>query len=208
MSDGSFNLPSTDANPASQGVYLVIAHREADRAQIMAGLPQGAIVHLAPAEENRALPAQVETVRPDMLIGACEVPDDTLLAAFRMISEASPLPVVLFTEKDRTQMAHRALAAGVSAYIVNGLTAERILPVTQVARERFRMTAALHQELRKSREELAARKVIERAKGLLMERRGMSEQAAYEAMRRLAMSKARPLREIAELILSVSDILP
>lgn len=208
MSDGSFDAPPPDTRAAAPGVYLIIADREADRAQIMAGLPPDAQVYLAPAEGNMALPGQVDAHRPDILIGACEVPDDTLLAAFRTISEASPLPVILFTEKDAGRMAQRALAAGVSAYIVNGLSPERVLPVTQVARERFRMTAALHMELKKSREELAARKVIERAKGLLMERRGLSEQAAYEAMRRLAMTRARPIREIAETILSVSDILP
>lgn len=188
--------------------YLVIANRETDRAQIMAGLPAGAQVFLTPADEINALRERVEAYRPDVLIGACEVPDEPLLAAFQGVAEAAPLPIILFAEKDRSQMAQRALAAGVSAYIVNGLSADRVMPVTEVARQRFRMTAALHLELKKSREELAARKVIERAKGLLMERRGLSEQAAYEAMRRLAMTKARPLREIAELILSVSDILP
>lgn len=208
MPDGAFEAPAPDTQTAHPGVYLIIADREADRAQILAGLPAGAQIHLAPAEEIVALPGLVETHHPDILIGACEVLNDTLLAAFRTIAEASPLPVILFTEKDAGQMAQRALAAGVAAYIVNGLSADRIPPVTQVARERFRMTAALHLELKRSREELAARKVIERAKGLLMERRGLSEQAAYEAMRRLAMTKARPIREIAELILSVSDILP
>lgn len=174
----------------------------------MAGLPANAHILFAEALDHFPLIQQVGAARPDLLIGACEIPDDALLKALRAVCEISPLPIVLFTERDAPHMAQHALAAGVSAYIVNGLSPERILPVTQVARERFRMTMALQSELQKSREELAARKVIERAKGVLMERRGLSEHAAYEAMRRQAMSKARPLREIAEMILSVSDILP
>lgn len=208
MSGGAFNFGHTDPRAPPPGMYLIVADRDADREAIIAGLPGGAKIHLATGEDYAALPHRVVASRPDILIGACEAPDEALLEAFGRISSASPLPVILFTEKDPGQMAQRALAVGVSAYIVNGLSASRVAPVMQVARERFRMTEALHLELKKSREELASRKVIERAKGLLMERRGLSEQAAYETLRRLAMTKARPMREIAELILSVSDILP
>ena len=202
MSGGAFNFGHTDPRAPAPGVYLIVANRDADREAIIAGLPRGAKIHLATGEDYASLPQRVVAIGPNILIGACEAPDAALLEAFGQIASATPLPVILFTEKDPGQMAQRALAVGVSAYIVNGLSASRI------ARERFRMTEALHLELKKSREELASRKVIERAKGLLMERRGLSEQAAYEAMRRLAMTKARPMREIAELILSVSDILP
>lgn len=208
MPNNGIGIRGTDEPAASPRVYLILAERDSDRERIIAGLPQDAEIHLADMGDQAALTVKLATCRPDVLICAYETPDNIPLAAFQAIGDTHPLPIILFTERDSGQMAQRVLAAGVSAYIVNALSADRVLPVTQVAIQRFRMMSALHSELKKSRDEIAARKIIERAKGVLMERRGLSEQAAYEAMRRLAMTKARPLREIADMILSVSDILP
>lgn len=185
---------------------LVVAEKPEPAGMIVTALaPDVAVLPGGPL--SGALVADVQAAAPDVLVISCEVPEPQLFAALEAISQSRPLPVVMFVDAGDPGLARRALQAGVSAYIVRGLTPERIRPVIEVAIERFRMTDALCRELQKSREDLAARKTIERAKGLLMERRGLSEREAYEAMRRLAMAQGRPLREVAEAILSVSGIL-
>jgi response regulator NasT len=116
-------------------------------------------------------------------------------------------PIVMFTESDDTDSMDAAMAAGVSAYIVAGLHSERIKPVLHVALARFRREQKLLDELSDTRHKLAERKVIERAKGLLMERQRFTEEQAYQKLRSMAMSKNLKLSEVAQRILDVEDLL-
>jgi len=202
-------LPSSKM-PAPSGprVFLLAGTADGWNAQVAAGLPPDATLHFALLEADQRLDEAVHALRPDMLILCCDLPSDGMFRTLGKIANEAPLPVVVFVAADRPNSARRALAAGVSAYIVNGLAPDRIRPVVEVAAERFRIITALQRELQKSRDDLAARKVIERAKGLLMERRGLNERGAYEAMRKLAMMQGRTLMEVAETVLSLSDILP
>ena len=100
-----------------------------------------------------------------------------------------------------------AIIAGVSAYIVAGLSAERIRPILDIAMARFEHEQALRQELAETKTELKDRKVIDRAKGLLMARQGLSEQAAFEKMRKTAMDKGLKLAEVAQRMIDVMDLL-
>jgi response regulator NasT len=100
-----------------------------------------------------------------------------------------------------------AMAAGVSAYIVAGLQTERIKPVLDVAIARFKQEEKLRAELADTRTKLADRKVMERAKGLLMKRHHLSEDEAYQKLRHLAMNKNLKLSEVAQRILDVEDLL-
>ena len=118
------------------------------------------------------------------------------------------MPIAVFVETDQNDIARRAIRAGASGYIVKGLAADRVATVVEVAIERFRLTDALLKELTKSKSDLEARKLIERAKGLLMEQRGVSEHAAYEALRKMAMARGKPVREIAETIVAIANMLP
>ena len=99
------------------------------------------------------------------------------------------------------------MAAGVSAYIVAGLQAERIEPVLNVALARFRQEQKLHDELADARHKLAERKIIERAKGMLMAHQSLSEEQAYQKLRSMAMNKKLKLADIAQRILDVEDLL-
>ena len=99
------------------------------------------------------------------------------------------------------------IAAGVSAYIVAGLAPDRIRPILDFAMARFQHEQGLRRELAEARSELAGRKVIERAKGLLMQRQGLSEPEAYEKLRRTAMDKGLKIAEVAQRILDVADLL-
>jgi response regulator NasT len=116
-------------------------------------------------------------------------------------------PIVLFTDDDDTSHVPDAIAAGVTAYVVAGLAPERVKPVLDVAMARFRHEESLRRELADARTELSDRKVIDRAKGLLMSRQGLSEEAAYARLRKAAMDKGLRLADVAQRILDVSDLL-
>lgn len=118
------------------------------------------------------------------------------------------VPILVFVDQGSREEMSRALKLGVSAFIVDGLEPERIPAILNVAEERHSLTLALRDELQKSREDLAARKTIERAKGLLMTKSGLSEQDVYDSMRRMAMTQGKPMREIAENVLAIFAIFP
>ena len=155
-----------------------------------------------------AVLAATDTHAVDVLIISRQLPDDSMIKAIEELSRARPMPIAVFVETDQNDIARRAIRAGASGYIVKGLAADRVATVVEVAIERFRLTDALLKELTKSKSDLEARKLIERAKGLLMEQRGVSEHAAYEALRKMAMARGKPVREIAETIVAIANMLP
>jgi response regulator NasT len=114
---------------------------------------------------------------------------------------------VLFTNDEDTTHVKDAVAAGVSAYIVAGLAPDRIRPILDVAMARFQHEQQLRRELADARSELQERKVIDRAKGLLMQRQGLSEKEAYEKLRKTAMDRGLKLGDVAQRILDVADLL-
>jgi response regulator NasT len=113
----------------------------------------------------------------------------------------------MFTNNSETQHVNDAVAAGVTAYIVAGLAPERIHPILTVAMARFKHEQALLAELDSARLELSERKVMDRAKGLLMQRQGLSEQEAYTRMRKAAMNKGMKLVEIAQQMIDMAELL-
>jgi response regulator NasT len=118
------------------------------------------------------------------------------------------VPVLVFVDQGSREEMSRALKLGVSAFIVDGLEPERVPAILNVAEERHALTLSLQDQLQKTQEDLAARKTIERAKGLLMTKSGLAEQEVYDSMRRMAMTQGKPLREIAENILAIFAIFP
>jgi response regulator NasT len=116
-------------------------------------------------------------------------------------------PIVCFTEDGDKEKMHAAIEAGVSAYVVAGLSADRVKAVLDVAMARFKVDQKLRDALSETRLKLAERKVIERAKGLLMERHHCTEDEAYRKLRTLAMGKNLKLGEVAQRILDVADLL-
>jgi response regulator NasT len=115
--------------------------------------------------------------------------------------------VVLFTDEDDRSIIREAVRSGVTAYIVDGLAAERVVPIVQVAVARFEDYQTLKTERDLAQQKLAERKVVERAKGILMSKRGMSEDEAYHALRKMAMEKKLRMGEVAERVISMADLL-
>lgn len=150
---------------------------------------------------------RLNQLQPDMIIVDAESEARDALEHVVMATRDARRPIVMFTNDNDTSHVKDAVAAGVSAYIVAGLSAERIRPILHVAMARFQHEQALRQELAATKSQLQDRKVIDRAKGMLMQRQGLSEQAAFEKMRRTAMDKGLKLGEVAQRMLDVMDLL-
>ena len=150
---------------------------------------------------------QVARLEPDIIIIDIESPDRDTLENMAILHRDNPRPVVMFAEEGDSGTIERAVRAGVSAYVVDGLNLSRVKPIVDVAIARFREFQALRQELQETRTQLADRKQIDRAKGLLMKHRGLDEQQAYQAMRKMAMDRGQRLGEVASNIIAVLELL-
>ena len=163
------------------------------------------IVAVLPADPF--LPERLAQIEPDMIVVDAESQARDTLEHVVMATRDARRPIVLFTDDEDTSHVRDAIAAGVTAYVVAGLGAERIKPVLEVAMARFQHEEALLRELADARSQLNERKVVERAKGLLMQRHGINEGEAYTRLRKAAMDKGLKLAEVAQRILDVADLL-
>lgn len=154
-----------------------------------------------------ALLHAVETHRPDVVMLDVDSPSRDALEQLAMLHRHAPRPVVMFSADDDEQLIRAAVGAGVAAYVVDGLSASRLRPIIQVALARFEQEAQLRQQLEGVQQQLQDRKLIEQAKGLLMEKRGMSERDAYAALRQQAMRQNLKLADVARRILSMAELL-
>lgn len=156
--------------------------------------------------KDEALPS-VCHYAPDALIIACEQMEDVTLRELKKVSEASPLPVVVFTSDSDMAVINEAVHSGASAYVVDCKEPGRLGTLLEVARARFEETRLLKKELDKTRCALQDRKIIEKAKGIIMKSRSVSEEQAYNAMRKLAMNQNRRMSDIAHQVVEASKVL-
>jgi response regulator NasT len=150
---------------------------------------------------------RVRELGPDVIIVDMALPDRDTLEYMATITRDQPKPIVMFVDQSDETMIGRAVKAGVSAYVVDGVDPLRVKPIVDVAIAQFREFQALRDELAQTKSTLAGRKLIERAKGLLMEERGMSEDEAYKALRKLAMDRGMRLIDVADNLLAVAKLL-
>lgn len=155
--------------------------------------------------ELKELDNEVEKNHPDALIVTQE--DHSCFDTVKKILEQHPIPVVVFTEKESPDDAKEAVRIGISAYVVNGLQSHRVIPILEMAMERFLQLSELRKELEQTKLTLAERKLIEKAKGILMYERGCNEDEAYHALRKMAMKNNKRLVEVAEAMLMATDML-
>jgi response regulator NasT len=150
---------------------------------------------------------RVAAMQPDVIIIDSDSPTRDTLEQLSFVSARQPRPIVLFTEDRESATIQAAIKAGVSAYIVAGMQPERLQPILDVAIARFEQERALREELKTAQGRLVERKVVERAKGILMQQKGVSEDEAFRLMRKLAMDRNRKLLDVAQQIIDVSDLL-
>ncbi|HAM75999.1 MAG TPA: hypothetical protein DCQ09_10265 [Alcanivorax sp.] len=155
----------------------------------------------------QGLMKQVAEHQPDVVIVDIESPDRDMLEHMTVLNQHLPKPVIMFAEQGDSNTIDRAIRAGVSAYVVDGLNPERVRSIVDVAVARFREFQALRNELQQTRTRLADRLVIDKAKALLIQHRQMDEDEAYHAMRKLAMDRSQKLVDVANDIVSVLGLL-
>jgi response regulator NasT len=171
------------------------------------GLLEGGynIVAVLPADPY--LPERLNQIGPDMIVVDAESQARDTLEHVVIATRDARRPIVLFTNDEDTSRVGDAIAAGVTAYVVAGLAPERVKPVLDVALARFRHEEAMRQELADARTQLSERKVVDRAKGILMSRHSLTEDEAYGRLRKSAMDRGMKIAEVAQRIVDVADLL-
>jgi response regulator NasT len=134
-------------------------------------------------------------------------PDRDTLEDMQRITSEQPRPIVMFVDETDSESIRTAVRAGVAAYVVRGASPERIRPVLEVACARFEEFQALKSELARAQSTLADRKVIERAKGILMEKRGLTEELAFSMLRTMAMKRGARIADVARHVLAAAEII-
>ena len=174
--------------------------------QLRIGLLENNYNLIAVLPADTFLAERLAQMQPDMIIVDAESEARDSLEQVVMATRGARRPIVLFTNDNDTTHIKDAVAAGVSAYIVAGLSPERIRPILEVAMARFEHEQGLRQQLAHAKTELQDRKIIDRAKGLLMQRQGLSEKVAFDKLRKAAMDKGLRLGEIAQRILDTAEL--
>ncbi|HLX80334.1 MAG TPA: ANTAR domain-containing protein [Burkholderiales bacterium] len=149
----------------------------------------------------------VERLRPDVIVIDTESPTRDVLEHLVIVSQSSPRPIVMFASDSGGQAIREAVRAGVSAYVVDGLDAGRVNSIVDVACAQFNDLQSLKTELAEANLKLSERKLVERAKGLLMQSRGLSEDDAYHSLRKLAMAKKLRLGDVAQQVIDTAELL-
>jgi response regulator NasT len=162
------------------------------------------VARVRPADD---LQSKVRECKPDVIIVDMDSPSRDTLEQMRCIHRDQPKPIVMFSESEDRQLIQDAVQAGVSAYIVDGLGHKRVIPILEVAIARFNEFQNLRNELEETRVSLADRKLIDRAKALLMEQRGWSEKQAYQAMRKMAMDRNQRMGQVADQLLAMFELM-
>jgi len=162
---------------------------------------------VAEVSDPRSLYDQVQHHQPDAIIIGTDSPSRDTLEHLCMITESCPRPIVMFTQDAKRESIREATRAGVTAYVVDGLAPERVEPIIEAALARFEAFQSVQTELKETKNKLSDRKLVERAKGILMKEKKMSEDEAYRALRKLAMDRSVSMSTIAEQVITVAKLL-
>lgn len=157
--------------------------------------------------DETGIARRVAEAAADVVLVDLASPSRDALEQIAAASGSMERPVAMFVDRSDAETTRAAIEAGVSAYVVDGLEKRRIRPIVEMAISRFHAVARLRAELAATREALAERKTIDRAKGLLMQARGLSEDEAYALLRKTAMEKGRKLADIARALIDAAELL-
>lgn len=190
------------------GTVLILADSHLDAQIIRDGLPESQEIITLSSVDLIKLQREILHYKPHLVCVSVQSVKSDLISDIETLLRRNPVPLILFAVKDSENFAEQSVRIGISAFVIDGLESARIAPVAKVAVERFRLNGALQAELQKSREDLRARKLIDKAKALLMQAKNMTEQEAYGTLRSMAMRQGKPMKHVAETVISLSDLLP
>jgi two-component system, response regulator / RNA-binding antiterminator len=190
-----------------RALKIVIVDENPVRAAILAdGLREAGYVHVTQIETANLL-ARIYTIDPDVILIDLENPSRDVLAQMFQVSRAVKRPVAMFVDQSDSAAIEAAVDAGVSAYIVDGLKKERINNILDLCISRFNAFARLQEELDRTKTALSERKVIDRAKGILMKARNIGEADAYALLRCTAMNENKRIAEVAQAVVTAAELL-
>ena len=190
------------------GVRIAIIDTSSSRAAIIVdGLREAGLTDVVSIDPDAPLLVQIDRIRPEVVLINLENPGRDLLEDYFAMSRAMAKPIAMFVDQTDEAATAAAVDAGVSAYIVDGLTKNRIKPVLDLAIRRFQAFARLQDELREAKSALADRAAIDKAKSILIRRRGLDEPAAYALLRNHAMQTNRRISEVAAAIVTSEALL-
>ena len=187
---------------------IVIVDKNPIRAAILEdGLHEAGHVDVVRVDDTSHLLARIYAVDPDVILIDLENPSRDVLEQMFQVSRAVRRPVAMFVDQSDKASIEAAVDAGVSAYIVGGLQKERIKNILDLCISRFNSFARLREELERTRTALEERKVIDRAKGILMKAKSLSEEAAYTLLRKTAMNENKRIAEVAQSVVTAAELL-
>lgn len=203
---------SCDAAPQRESMTdsltIVVVEEDRDRAiEIMEALKDAGDHEVFVIGNATGLARKIAAHAPDIVLIDIDNPTRDMLEELTLASGPLERPVAMFVSGAAGGLAKTAVDAGVSAYVVDGLQPERLAPVMECAIARFQMVRQIRTELAETRRALEERKVIDRAKGLLMKARGVGEDEAYAMLRKTAMDQGRRLVDVAEALVTASGLL-
>lgn len=192
----------TDKSSETDLTILVIDENPDRAAVVERGLVEAGYTRVAKIGASVNLVSRIQALAPDVIIIDLENPDRDTLEQMFQVSRAIQRPIAMFVDQSDSATIRAAVEAGVSSYVVDGLRQDRIKPIVEMAISRFAAFDTLRRERDEAQAKLADRKTIEKAKGLLMKRKGLEEEEAYAIMRRTAMQQNRRMVEIAESVIT------
>jgi response regulator NasT len=193
---------------SSTDLTILVIDENAIRASIIEeGLNEAGHLNVRVIHEMQGVARLIETMDPDVIIIDIENPNRDMMEHMFQLTRMISRPIAMFVDRSDTAAIEAAVDAGVSAYVVDGLKKERIKPILDMAVSRFNAFSRLQRELVEARNALEERKVIERAKGILMKMRGLSEEQAFALLRQTAMNEKKKLADIAQSVVTAAGLL-
>lgn len=192
---------------ASDLTILVIDENAIRASIIEEGLNEAGHLNVRVIHEMQGVARLIETMDPDVIIIDIENPNRDMMEHMFQLTRMISRPIAMFVDRSDTAAIEAAVDAGVSAYVVDGLKKERVKPILDMAVSRFNAFSRLQRELAEARSALEERKVIERAKGILMKMRGLSEEQAFALLRQTAMNEKKKLADIAQSVVTAAGLL-
>jgi two-component system, response regulator / RNA-binding antiterminator len=191
-----------------QRLSIVVVENDRDRALlIIDGLREAGDHDVVVIADEVGLARRIAERNPDVVLIDVSSPSRDVLEELTLASAPMERPVAMFVDQSDGNLTRAAIEAGMSAYVVGGLRADRIKPILDAAIARFHMVQKMRAELMETRRALEERKVIDRAKGILMRNRGISEDEAYGLLRKTAMDQGRKLADLAQALVTAADLL-
>jgi response regulator NasT len=187
---------------------VLIVDQNLARASILEeGLREAGYSDLVVVRDMQNLMRRILDEEPDVILIDLENPNRDVLEQMFQVSRLVRKPVAMFVDRSDRDMIEAAIDAGVGAYVVDGLRKDRVKPIVETTVSRFKAFEKLRAELDETRQQLADRKLIDRAKGILMKQRALPEEEAYALLRRAAMDGNLRLAQVAQSVITAAELL-